>query len=409
MSSPFASLQYSEFKNYISGRFLYIMGLRMTGTLVGWWMYELTGNPLALGLIGLAEVIPALSLALYAGHVIDRTDKRTMIRVSVALYALCAFLLLTLSTDLVKSSLGKGFVIIGIYMVIFGTGAVRAFAGPTFSATLANLVPREVLQNAITWNQGTWLTASVAGHATAGFLIAGIGNTGTLVVITCFVTASFLILSRLSSKPPVAQNMETKTWESVKEGLRFVFRTKEILGALTLDLFAVLFGGAVALVPVYAKDILKVGAVGFGWLNAAADIGAVIIIILITLFPLKKNQGKILFFAVGGFGISIILFGISDVFWISFLALMLVGILDGISVVIRGTILQMKTPEAMRGRVMSVNSMFINSSNELGQFESGVAAKLLGVVPAVIFGGSMTLLVVIITWFKAPSLRKLEY
>jgi MFS family permease len=188
-----------------------------------------------------------------------------------------------------------------------------------------------------------------------------------------------------------------------------VWNTKELLGALTLDLFAVLFGGAVALVPVFAKDILKVGPVGFGWLNAAADIGAILIVALLTLMPLQKKQGKILLLAVAGFGASMILFALSTWYWLSFTALLLAGMLDGISIVIRGTILQLKTPNALRGRVMSVNSMFINSSNELGQFESGLAARIMGVVPSVVFGGCMTLAVVVITWLKAPGLRKLEY
>lgn len=197
--------------------------------------------------------------------------------------------------------------------------------------------------------------------------------------------------------------------ESVKEGLSFVFKTKELLGALSLDLFAVLFGGAVAMIPVFAKDILKTGPIGFGWLNAASDIGSILIVILLTAFPLKRQQGKKLLLAVAGFGVCIIIFAFSRLFWLSFAVLMLSGMLDGISMIIRGTIVQLKTPDQMRGRVMSVNSMFINSSNELGQFESGVAAKLLGVIPSVVFGGCMTLLVVATTWFKAPSLRKMEY
>jgi len=407
--SPFASLRFAEFRNYVSGRFIFIMGLRMIGTLSGWWMYELTGNPLTLGLIGLAEVIPAVSLALYAGHVIDLTDKRKMIRITVALYALCALILLSLSTHFILDSLGKGFVVAGIFTVIFLTGAIRSFSGPTFSATLAQLVPKELLQNAITWNQGSWLSASVSGHALAGFLIAFVGNTGTLVVVSGLVLTSFFILSGIRPKPPINIQSEQKTWDSVKEGLRFVFNTKEVLGALSLDLFAVLFGGAVALVPVYAKDILKVGPMGFGWLNAATDMGAIIVVILLTLFPMRRRQGKILMFAVAGFGLCIITFGLSTSFVLSFIALMCGGILDGISVVIRGTILQLKTPDEMRGRVMSVNSMFINSSNELGQFESGVAARLMGVVPSVVFGGCMTIMIVAATWFKAPALRKLEY
>ena len=204
-------------------------------------------------------------------------------------------------------------------------------------------------------------------------------------------------------------NVEKKTLEAVAEGLRFVFKTKEVLGALTLDLFAVLFGGAVALVPVYAKDILHVGPIGFGWLNAAADIGAITMVLALTVNPMKKKQGIKLLIAVAGFGISIIVFGLSTYYWLSFIALLAGGVFDGVSVVVRGNIMQLKTPDELRGRVMSVNSMFINSSNEIGQFESGVAAKLMGVIPSVVFGGCMTLFVVVATWIKAPSLKKLEY
>jgi predicted MFS family arabinose efflux permease len=298
---------------------------------------------------------------------------------------------------------------LGVYAVIFCTGIIRAFTGPTFNVLVASIVPKHHLQNAITWSQGTWLSASVTGHAVGGFLIAGFGNTGTLIAIVSLMLSSWLIMLRIQKRPPLNERGEKKTWESVKEGLRFVLKTKEVLGAMSLDLFAVLFGGAVAMVPVYARDILKVGPQGFGWLNAASDIGSIIIVITLTLFPMKRAQGRKLLLAVAGFGICIITFALSKMFILSFAALMVSGMLDGISVVVRGTILQLKTPDAIRGRVLSVNSMFISSSNEFGQFESGVAAKLMGVVPSVIFGGSMTLLVVIFTWLKAPSLRKLEY
>jgi MFS family permease len=278
-----------------------------------------------------------------------------------------------------------------------------------FGVLVAYIVPKNMLQNATTWNQGVWLSASVFGHAIGGLLISLIGIPGTLIVICTLIFCALIIMLKLKPKPPLNEPGEKKTWDSVKEGLRFVFKTKEVLGAMSLDLFAVLFGGAVAMVPVYARDILKVGAIGFGWLNAAMDIGSITIVVLLTLFPLQKQQGKKLFFAVAGFGICVIIFALSKFFWLSFFILMISGMLDGISVVVRGTILQLKTPDNMRGRVMSVNGMFINSSNELGQFESGVAAKLLGNVPSVVFGGCMTLLVVIVTWIKAPSLRKMEY
>jgi MFS family permease len=406
---PFASVRIPEFRNLLMGRFLFIMGLRMMGTLVGWWVYELTNQPFAIGLIGLSEVVPAVSLSLYAGHVIDISEKRKLLLRGVALYFLGALVLLVLSTPFTAQRLSGHWITLAIYCTIFCTGVFRAFTGPTFGTMLASIVPKSMLANATTWNQGVWLTASVSGHATVGFLIAGFGQTGSLIVIAILVMIGFSFLFRIKSKPPVPGLHEKKTMESVKEGLRFVFRTKEVLGALSLDLFAVLFGGAVAMIPVFAKDILKMGPIGFGWLNAASDIGSIIIIILLTLFPLRRAQGKYLLYAVGGFGICIIIFAFSQIFWLSFAALMVSGLLDGISVVVRGTILQLKTPDEMRGRVMSVNSMFINSSNELGQFESGVAAKIMGVIPSVVFGGSMTLLVVLVTWFKAPSLRRMEY
>ena len=407
--SPLAAIRIAEFKNLMLGRFVFIMALRMMSTLVGWWIYELTRDPFAIGLIGLSEVIPAVSMALYAGHVIDLSEKRKLILKGLFFYFCCAAVLLFLSTNLVKGYLDNHWIAVCIYAVIFCTGITRSFTGPTFTVLLAYIVPKQHLQNAITWSQGTWLLASVTGHALGGFLIAAVGNTGTLISICCLLVFAFTILTRLKSQKALLPASEKRTWESVKEGLRFVFRTKEVFGAMTLDLFAVLFGGAVAMVPVYAKDILRVGPQGFGWLNAASDMGSIFIVVLLTLAPLQKNQGRKLFFAVAGFGSCIIIFALSKWFLLSFAALMLAGMLDGISVVVRGTILQLKTPLELRGRVMSVNSMFINSSNELGQFESGMAAKLMGVVPSVVFGGCMTLLVVIITWFKAPSLRKLEY
>lgn len=404
-----AAIQIPEYRNMLTGRFCFVMALRMLGTLVGWWMYELTNDPFAIGLIGLAEVIPALSLALYAGHVIDISEKRKLLLTGVTYYLLCIIVLLFLSTKYFTNHSSKAIIIGGIYTIIFITGIIRAFSGPVFGAILGQMVPREVLPNAITWNQGTYLSASVVGHATAGFCIALFKNTGTLVIIVALMLIALFMLSKILPKPAAAVTGGKRTWESVREGLNFVFSTKEVLGALSLDLFAVLFGGAVAMVPVYARDILHVGPIGFGWLNAATDMGSIIMVIALAIFPLKTNQGQKLLFVVAGFGLCIIVFGISKIFWISFAALLVSGLLDAISVVVRGTIVQMKTPDEMRGRVMSVNSMFINSSNELGQFESGLTAKLMGVVPSVVFGGVMTLTVVAITWFKAPTLRKMEY
>jgi MFS family permease len=406
---PFEAMRIAEFRHLMFGRFLFIMGLRMMGTLVGWWIYELTDEPFAIGLIGLSEVIPAVSLSLYAGHIIDISEKRKLLLTGVALYLTCAIFLLLLSTGFTANQISKHWIAFSIYVAIFFTGVFRSFTGPTFGTILSAIVPKTTIQNATTWGQGVWLGASVTGHAIVGFLIALFGNTGSLAIICTLVFAGYLFMYQLKPKPSLNEPGEKKTLESVKEGLRYVYQTKELFGALTLDLFAVLFGGAVAMIPVFAKDILNVGPIGFGWLNAASDIGSVIVIILLTAFPLKKAQGKKLLISVAIFGICIIVFALSKSFWLTFIVLLISGIVDGISVVIRGTILQLKTPDNMRGRVMSVNSMFINSSNEFGQFESGVAAKMMGVVPSVVFGGCMTLLVVIITWFKAPTLKEMEY
>ncbi len=408
-ADPFASVKVIEYRNLMIGKFAFTMGLRMMSTVIGWWIYLLTNDPFAIGLVGLSEVIPALSLALYAGHIIDQSEKRKLLLKGIVLYFIAVLALIFISSKYTSNHLSNHWISICIYLVIFCTGIFRAFTGPVYSAMIAYIVPRNILQNATTWSQGTYLSASVTGHATGGFLIAIIGITGTLITISSLMLIALFFLFKLKAKPASIIRGSVRTWESVKEGLRFVYKTKELLGALSLDLFAVLFGGAVALIPIYARDILKVGSEGFGILNGASDLGSIFIVIILTLFPPKKKQGKTLLLAVGGFGICIIIFGLSKLFFLSFVALMISGMLDGISVVIRGTITQLKTPDRMRGRVMSVNSMFINSSNELGQFESGVAAKLMGTVTSVVFGGSMTLLVVILTWIKAPTLRKMEY
>lgn len=407
-NAPFKVFKIPEFRNFILGRFVFIMGLRMMGTLLIWWMYELTHDPFNIGMIGLAEAVPAVLLALYAGYVVDKSDKRKLLLQCVFLFAICASILLATSSSWFQHSFQTRVTVILIYTVIFFTGVIRSFSGPTFSSIIASIVPREMLINASQLSSTSWLIASITGHAVAGFLIAWLHVTGTFVVVVSLIFLGLSFLFRLKSKPPGITG-EKKTLEAVSEGLNFVFKTKDVLAAISLDLFAVLFGGAVALVPVYAKDILHVGPIGFGWLNAATDIGSIIMVAALTIFPMKKKQGIKLLLAVAGFGACIIVFGLSKWYWLSFAALLFSGVLDGLSVVVRGNIMQLKTPDELRGRVMSVNSMFINSSNEIGQFESGVAAKLMGNVPSVVFGGCMTILVVIITWIKAPSLKKLEY
>ncbi len=403
-----ALLLIPEYRNFITARFFYVMALRMVTTIVGWRIYEITHNPLAIGLIGLSEFLPAFCLALYAGHVIDKSDKRRLLLRTTSFYLLCVAGLLALAFGPIVRSLQNHWIQWLTYTVIFCTGVIRAFAGPALNAIIAQIVPKEKLPGAVTINTSAFLFASVIGHATAGFLIAHTTYLFAFSVVGSYVIIALFCIFTISPKQIMVTG-EKKTWESIKEGLRFVVHTKEVLGALALDLFAVLFGGAVALIPVYARDILRVGPIGFGWLNAAEDVGSIIMIMSLTLSPLRRRQGMTLLYAVAGFGACIIVFGLSKLYLLSFFALLCSGMLDGISVVIRGTIVQLKTPDAMRGRVSSVNSMFINSSNELGQFESGVMAKLMGVVTSVVFGGCMTIAVVIATWLKAPSLRKMEY
>ncbi|MCP9752273.1 MFS transporter [Ferruginibacter sp. HRS2-29] len=406
--NPYLALRIPEFKHFIIGRFIFTMGIRMTTGVIAWWMYELTNNTLALGLVGLAEVIPAISLALYAGHYIDRNEKRKLLLTCMTIYLCCMGVLFFLSTDYTRSVLNH-WVIAGIMCTIIAiTGAVRAFSGPSMSAMISQIVPKEILPGAVSLSSSGYLISSIIGHATAGFLIAHLGVHNTFYVVLIFISTSIFFFSKLKVKP-VFEMKESKTWQSVKEGLQYVFKTKELLGAMSLDMFAVLFGGAAALMPVFAKDILHVGPEGFSWLNAATDIGSICTVTFLSIWPLQRRQGKILLFAVGIFGLCMISFAVSTVFWISFMMLVLSGCMDGVSVIVRSTILQLKTPDELRGRVLSVSSMFINSSNELGQFESGVMARLLGTVPSVIFGGCMTVGVVVTTWFKAPSLRKMEY
>lgn len=407
---PLKVLKIHEFRSLILGRLFMITGFRMLTTLLGWWVYLLTKDPLAIGMIGLSEVIPAVTMALYAGHVIDNSEKKRLLLLTnyayiflISLFILPAFF----NFSLLKFSNKE--VTYFIYGVIFFTGILRAFLGPIVSSMIPRTVPKETLPHAITLNQGTFLTASVAGHALGGFLIALIEIQWTLLVILASLLVASLFFWQVKRHPSEIKEKNSSVLDSMLEGMRYIFKTKTILGAVSLDLFAVLFGGIVALVPIFASDILKVGAEGFGLLNAATDIGSMCIILTLSVFPLRRNQGKILLFAVAGFGVCIILFALSRMFWLSFLLLVISGMLDGISVVVRHTILQLKTPDEIRGRVLSANSIFINSSNELGQFESGVMAKAFGVIPSVIIGGSLTLLVTLIVGTQAKELREMEY
>ena len=377
---------------------------------MGWWIYQLTKDPFAIGLIGLSEVIPAVSTALYAGHVIDHSEKKKLLLICNYSYVFLIGLLLIpafFGHQLLHfSNLQISYY---IYAVIFCTGFCRAFIGPIVPSMIPKIVSKETLPNAITLNQGTFLIASVAGHALGGFLIHWVDISGTILVVIGMMIFASIFFWFLEKHPSENTSKELSVVKSMREGIAYIYKTKEILGALSLDMFAVLFGGAVAMIPVFAADILHVGSEGFGLLNAASDIGSMCVIAFLAFVPLRKNQGKILLVAVAGFGLCIIGFGLSTLYWLSFMLLVFSGMLDGISVVIRGTIVQLKTPDYIRGRVLSVNSIFIMSSNEMGQFESGVAAKLLGVVRSVVFGGTMTVLIALFVGSTVPKLRKINY
>ena len=406
---PIKTLKNKEFRNLLTGRFFIVLAFRMLATLLGWWVFQLTRDPFSIGLIGLSEVIPAATSALYAGHVIDMSEKKRLLLTCNYAYVFLISLLLIPAFANVKLHFSGSQITYYIYGVIFFTGIARAFLGPLVPSMIPRIVSKTNLPNAITLNQATFLGSSISGHALGGFLIAMITIKWTLVVIILLLVMASFFFFRLNRQTSELNKEEVNIGESIREGISYIYKTREILGALCLDMFAVLFGGAVAMIPVYVENILSVGVEGLGLLNAASDVGSAIIILTLSLIPLRRNQGKILLTVVAGFGLCIIGFGLSKIYWLSFFFLMMSGMLDGVSVVIRGTIVQLKTPDNMRGRVLSVNSIFIMSSNEMGQFESGLAAKLLGVVRSVVFGGSMTLLVALIVGTSNPKLRKMQY
>jgi MFS family permease len=409
MKKAYHALRHKEFRFYIISRFFFILVLSMQATLISWKVYEITKDPFSIGLIGLIEFIPAVITALYSGHIIDRNDKKKMLAISFAGNLILTMALTIVTQTSTMDYLGNRTVLYIIYAVIFCIGIMRAFSGPTSFALVSQLIPKEELPNAITWHSGSWQIASVTGPALAGFLYGYIGVSNTFYWMVLGLTIAMTSVFFITNKPAAAQRWGEPLLESIKQGFLFVWKSREILGTMSLDLFAVFFGGATALLPYFADVILKTGPEGLGLLRSAPAIGSVFILTLVTIRPLKKQQGRLMLYCVAGFGVMIVLFGLSQMFWLSMFALFMSGVLDGISVIVRSTILQLKTPDEMRGRVASLNSIFIMSSNELGAFESGLTSRVMGVVPAVIFGGGMTLVVVIATWFKAPGLRKLEY
>jgi MFS family permease len=354
------------------------------------------------------EVIPAVGMALFAGHVVDQREKRNLLVTCIIGFSVISLGLFLLSWPGLEDSWSSKQILYSIYALVFMGGLVRSFLGPTIFSLIALIVPKKIYPNAATWSSSTWQLASVLGPALAGFSISWIGVHWSMCVIFMFSLIALLFLFQIPKKPILNPKIGEPVMQSLKDGLKFVFGNKAIFGALTLDMIAVLFGGAVALLPIYAQDILHVGSEGFGILRAAPAVGASLTMLGSTRFPLHRQAGKKLLWAVFAFGVCIIVFGVSEIFWLSVVALFLSGAVDGVSMIIRQTILQLKTPDNMRGRVASVNSIFVGSSNELGAFESGLAAKLLGTVTAVVFGGCMTLLTAGTTAIVSPTFRRLD-
>ncbi len=402
--SPYASLRLPNFRFYIIGLFALTIALQIQGTVVGWQIYELTHDKLALGLIGLAEALPFIGAALYAGHVADRHDRRAVVLVSLMILAACAVALLALP-GLIPTS--PRLVVRAIYAVIALSGLARSFLAPARNALGAELVPRALYGNAITWRSGSWQLASVIGPALGGLLYAAGGSALAYAVDTALLLVGVGSMLMIRHASTINRDHTEAVGKSLSAGVRFVWSEQIVLGAMTLDLFSVLLGGATALLPVFAAEILHVGASGLGLLRAAPAIGAVAMSVAIAWFPPFRRTGRALFVAVAVFGVCIIVFGYSTSMVISVAALIVSGAADMVSVFIRSSLIQHRTPTHMMGRVTSVNSVFIGSSNEIGAFESGVTAKLFGTVPSVVFGGFATLVVVAVIALRAPALRKL--
>lgn len=390
------------FLKLLSFRLLIVLAYQMLAIVVGWHIYELTHDTLALGLIGLAEVIPYFASALFAGHAVDRYSRR-MFGVIASLMVMCSGLVLTA----VSVGIISGNVTWWIYGAIAFNGFARAFLGPSYSTMFALILPREQYAKASGIGSSVFQLGLVAGPALGGLLVGFAGKTaGYSVAALLSCGAAIALWSIRVQEPPSAET--TPVFASIAGGLKFVFNNQIILGAQSLDMFAVLFGGAIAMLPAFIQDVFHYGPEGLGILRAAPAIGAGITGLLLARKPLEHHTGRWLLAAVGGFGLCMIAFALSTNIWMAGVVLLLSGICDGVSVVMRTTIMQLMTPDEMRGRVAAINGIFIGSSNELGAFESGIAARLMGLVPSVIFGGIMTLGVVAATAKLAPKLRRLE-
>ena len=399
----FAALRYRDFSIVTLNQFCLTLAILIQEIIVAYSLYKITKDPLTLGLIGLAEAIPFIALSLWGGYFADRFNKQTIMKI-------CLFFAIPLPLVLWGLFHAYGLKHIelstlswGVYAVIFGLGTIRGFYNPSATSLKPFLIPREIYANGATWTTIGWQSGVIIGPLLGGFMLAFLGRETSLISVAVLLSLCFLLVNLLSKR--TFPKIETeRVLQSLGEGFRFIAKTKIVLWAISLDLVSVLFGGVIALLPIFAEDILKIGPEGLGYLRAAPSIGALITMIALTRFPPTRHAWRNMLLAVAGFGLFTLLFAYSNYLWLSLFALAMTGACDSISVVIRQTILQIYPPENMRGRVAAVNGMFVSSSNELGAFESGLAAKYLGPVIATVFGGSMTLLVVAFSWAKTKDL-----
>lgn len=401
-NNSFAALAFPEVRYFLGTIAFFTMANRALAVVIGLQIYGLTHSPLALGWLGLIEAIPALSLSLFGGYAADRFDRRTILLITKAVSVGCALILSWISLNPQPN-------VMALYAVVFLAGIARGFSDPATTAFEAQIVPKELTVNVSSWVGSTWLSCSMIGPALVGFSYEFLGVSRTYQILAGIFLLAWIFTSLISPKPHAKIARNESIFKSMSLGIKFVFKEQALLGAMTLDLFAVFFGGAMALLPIFATDILHVGARGLGFLEAAPAAGALLVMLYSTHHPPIRHAGRNLLICVAGFGVSIIVFAFSKNFGLSLVALMLSGAFDGVSMVIRRSMVRLLSPDHMRGRVASVSWIFVGASNELGAFESGFLAHLIGVVPCVWVGGSITLLVVAITAVIAPKLRQLRF
>ncbi len=404
---PYAALRYSEFRYFVSAQFLFTIAILIQEIVISYYLYEITGDPLALGFVGLCEAIPFISLALFGGYIADKYEKKYIYLISFAVVLIVTVLLIVFLSPKFGMMLKVDYQPLIIYIGIFIFGVARGFYNPSWNSLKPFLVKPVHYANSASWSAQFWQIGRILGPVAGGFLFAYLGIINSLYVVLIILFLVIVLASKIAKKP-VANKTNAKVFESLKEGIVFVRSNKIMLYAIVLDMFSVLFGGVIAILPVFAKDILHVGAEGLGFLRAAPGIGAVLIMLGTAYFPPTNHAWRNMLIGVAGFGIATLIFALSTNFILSCVALFFTGAFDSISVVVRSTILQILPPDNMRGRISSVNGIFVSASNELGAFESGVAAKLFGTVPSVLFGGVMTIVTVVYIYFDSKELLKFK-